>query len=52
MITYFDTLAKGGLNYYQLSTPHFRKWLATKIVAADNVKMYARTIAEDSELFK
>ncbi len=45
VITYFDELAKGGLNFYKLTTPHFRKWLAIKIIAGKDVKKYARTIA-------
>jgi len=45
IVTYFEGLAKGGLNFYKLTEPHFRKWLSIKIISGNDAKMYARTMA-------
>jgi hypothetical protein len=45
-------LARGGLNFYKMTEEHYKKWLAIKIIAGKDTKMYARSILEDIELFK
>lgn len=51
VLTYFEGLTEHGLNYYKLRPDHYRLWLAIKILANQDVRMYANSIAEDISLF-
>ncbi len=52
VLTYFEGLTEHGLNYYNLRPDHYRLWLAIKILANRDIKMYARSMAEDINLFQ
>lgn len=56
VLKYFDSRTvqangKPGLNLYNLTEPNFRLWLAIKIIADKDAGMYARSLAQDSNLF-
>lgn len=57
VLRYFDSRTvqangKPGLNLYNLSEPNFRLWLAIKIIADKDAGMYARSLAQDPNLFR
>lgn len=57
VLQYFDSRTvqangKPGLNLYNLSDANYRLWLAIKIIADKDAGMYARSLAQDPNLFR
>lgn len=57
VLQYFDSRTvqangKPGLNLYNLTDENYRLWLAIKIIADKDAGMYARSLAQDPNLFK
>lgn len=57
VLQYFDSRTRQangrpGLNLYNLTEANYRLWLAIKIIADKDANMYARSLAQDPNLFK